>query len=998
MRHLLTVVCLLLIAGLALAASMPAYALERAERDTPHGIDRTLKAKDGMVRVFITLRDQPALAAMQRHEALQRKILGIGAKPVARPADGKASPYISARERAVGAFRIEKRERAIKQANRFLLAPLAQIKSLQAEIESVGGKLLEAHAAPAGVLALLPSKALDRIAHLQYVQAVQSQTKEKPLLDMSVPSTGAPTWWANGYKGGTGNPVNVCICAEDVKPDHEWFISLTAVTPPGYEKYVEDYGVDTSHGTAVASVIYSYSDDAIYKGVAFDMSKINYGWVPQAYCGGISDYVWHLGGTQYCTNNDNTLPGTEDPVEVQNFSAGSVPQTDTTPNSDAADQTVYAFSYALAIAAGNSPGANKVNDPCIGYNTTCVGGIDHMDTPDNSTDDVVYTDNSNGPTIGGRKKPDISAPSGSGARLLWVADSQGGKTGEEGTSLAAPHVTGAYALLISAGIPGLPVKAVLINSASPISGQDDGVWDAGAGWGELDLERAFNWRQNWATSTVAGNKAKFFQVSNVVAGNKTTLTWYRRSYKPAQNSLVTHTLTNLDLSLYDPGQNQLTAPSASLIDNVELIKYSGANQATAYVKVDANSTVEGISSEPFAVASSKPLTPVDGPTFDISTSLSATQAKQSDQVTVTSQITNSGDLSAATATQVSLNLPSEVDLIQGDQTQPVGTLNPNQTGTATWTVQGAEDGLKQLSVTASATGWDETFTFSEDTNLLIDSTSPTSSMGTLSQYSQSKTLPVSWSAMDTGSGIASYELEVRKGQLAWQSLGELPASQTTYTYTADADISYSFRVRAKDALGNVGEWTEGQTTTIDTKAPTLSLSPPAKKLYRYDTAKIGVNAKDSISGIATKRYSIDNGPYKTFTADSFTFQGTSGNYSITVEAVDGAGNKGKAKTSLTFHNILLDPQLKIVKIWRKRKHVWLKGTIRPGALGNIKLIAKRKKKGAFRAQGKPAKATNTNGAFKAKLKLKKKARYRFQATWPGNGSFLPGKASKEKKV
>lgn len=996
MRHLLTVVCLLLTAGLALSASASAYALERAERDIPRGVESGIKAdQNGVVRVFITLKDQPALAAMQRHERLQRKILGIGAQPVAQAKDGKATAYITDRERSVGAWRIEQRESAIERANRYLVAPLAQVEALQAEIERVGGKLLEARAAPAGVLALLPSGALGRIAGLSYVQAVQPQPKEKPLLNKSVPSTKAPTWWASGYNGGTGGqevgPVNVGISTEDVEIGHAWFGTLLGQTPPGYVNY------QGAHGTKVASVI--LSEDTTYKGVAYGMNKVNYGWVAQAYCGGISDYIWHLGGTQYCTNNDNTLPGASDPIEVENFSAGTVPQTDTTSSSNAADDGVYTYSVPLVPGAGNSPGANKVHDPCIGYNTTCVSGIDHMDTPAVSSDDEVVNYSSNGPTIGGRKKPDISAPAGSGARPLWVADYLGGGDWETGTSLAAPHVTGAYALLIGAGIPGLPAKAVLINSASPISGQSDGVWNAGAGWGELDLERAFNWRSNWAASTVQGGKAKFFQLSNVVAGDKTTLTWYRRSYKPAQNlEPVIHTLTNLDLSLYDPSQNQLVS-SASAIDNVELIKHSGANQATAYIKVDANSTVEGASSEPFAVAGSKSLTPVDGPTFDISTALSASQAKQSDQVTVTAQVANSGDLAASSATQVVLSLPAGVSLVQGAQTQSVGTLNPNQGGQASWTVQGSSDGLKQLSVTAEATGWDETFSFSDDMDLLVDSTGPTSTMGTLSQFSQSKTLNVSWAGTDAGVGIASYELEVRAGAGAWQGLGELTASQTSYTYTADDGQSYSFRVRGKDSLGNVGDWSQGQATTVDTTAPFLSLSPPTKKLYRYDTAQIGVNASDFASGIATKRYSVNGGAYQTFNGATASIFGMKvGQYSVEVEVLDGAGNSKKAQTSLAFHNKPLDPELKITKIWRKGKHVWIKGTIRPFAFGSIKLVVKRKKKGAFKALGKPVKAANKNGTYKAKLKLKKKAKYRFVASWPGNSSFLPGEVKKEKKV
>ncbi|MEW5767698.1 MAG: T9SS type A sorting domain-containing protein [bacterium] len=94
----------------------------------------------------------------------------------------------------------------------------------------------------------------------------------------------------------------------------------------------------------------------------------------------------------------------------------------------------------------------------------------------------------------------------------------------------------------------------------------------------------------------------------------------------------------------------------------------------------------------------------------------------------------------------------------------------------------------------------------------IDTAPPTVSLAVLPENSRSNFV-ITWSGTDNASGIASYRLEYKKGIGPWQTLISTTAD-TSYEFTGSLYHTYSFRVRAVDAAGNTGAYSEERSTTI----------------------------------------------------------------------------------------------------------------------------------------------------------------------------------------
>ncbi len=102
----------------------------------------------------------------------------------------------------------------------------------------------------------------------------------------------------------------------------------------------------------------------------------------------------------------------------------------------------------------------------------------------------------------------------------------------------------------------------------------------------------------------------------------------------------------------------------------------------------------------------------------------------------------------------------------------------------------------------------------------IDSQPPTAQLYALGNYSAQPQIPVRWAGEDPGdpqrsSGLASYDVQVRIGATGtWQPWLDA-SSLTQSTYSAQRGQRVSFRVRSRDAAGNVSSWSEaGGSNTV----------------------------------------------------------------------------------------------------------------------------------------------------------------------------------------
>lgn len=194
----------------------------------------------------------------------------------------------------------------------------------------------------------------------------------------------------------------------------------------------------------------------------------------------------------------------------------------------------------LVAGAGNGgPAFQTVHSPATAKNALTIGASEGVQSFGGAdvcgVDDAMANDardlapfSSRGPTIDGRRKPELVAPgshlSGGlvqapGAGSNGQADacfdaagicgaagspffpaSQALYTGSSGSSHAAAAAAGAAALVrqwfANAGMPSpspAMTRAVLVAAATPLSGAGaDGVWSVGQGMGRLDLGRTFD--------------------------------------------------------------------------------------------------------------------------------------------------------------------------------------------------------------------------------------------------------------------------------------------------------------------------------------------------------------------------------------------------------------------------------------------------------------------------------------------------------------------------
>jgi subtilisin family serine protease len=312
----------------------------------------------------------------------------------------------------------------------------------------------------------LPREDVSRLRALPGVRDVLPAGSYEPQLSSSPQQIGAPALWGATLDT-AGQGVKIGIIDSGIDPDHPYFDPTGYTMPAGFPKGQQRFTTakvivarvfapksasapsarlafsddDSSHGTHVAGIAAGNADTATGQG------RIS-GVAPRAYLGNYKVFVETDAGLSPNANSPAIVAAIEaavaDGMDVINFSGG---EPEIEPSRDIVALALDAAAAAgvvPVVAAGNDYndlGAGSVSSPANSSQAIAVGAVEISGSSSTRT----HADFSSvGPTaISLRLKPDVAAP---GVDVL--SSVSGGDWAElSGTSMAAPHVAGAAALL-----------------------------------------------------------------------------------------------------------------------------------------------------------------------------------------------------------------------------------------------------------------------------------------------------------------------------------------------------------------------------------------------------------------------------------------------------------------------------------------------------------------------------------------------------------------------
>ncbi|MFC5289493.1 S8 family serine peptidase [Actinokineospora guangxiensis] len=287
-------------------------------------------------------------------------------------------------------------------------------------------------------------------------------------LDKSVPQVGAPAAWAAGHTGAGATVAVLDTGIDETHPD-------LAGAVVGARDFSDSDSTDDrfGHGTHVAATV---TGDGQYKGVAPDAKLLN-GKVLDDFGGGSESGI--IAGMEWAAAEG---------ADVINMSLGSpFPSDGTDPMSLAVNRITADTGALFVISAGNSgPSEGSIGSPAAADAALTVGAVDRAD--------AIADFSSRGPRTGDNGiKPEITAP---GVDIVAAKAAQGvigDPVGDKhvalsGTSMSAPHVAGAAAILAAQHPDWTPeqVKSALVGTAKPTAGLS--VYEQGAG--RVDVAKA----------------------------------------------------------------------------------------------------------------------------------------------------------------------------------------------------------------------------------------------------------------------------------------------------------------------------------------------------------------------------------------------------------------------------------------------------------------------------------------------------------------------------
>ena len=317
-----------------------------------------------------------------------------------------------------------------------------------------------------GLSVSLPRSQVPTLRSLPGVRDVFAAAEYRPQLDRTPQQIGATALWGPGLET-AGQGMKIGIIDSGVDQSHPFFDPSGYTMPPGFPKGQLRFTTakvivarsfpppgaraptarlafdadDSSHGTHVAGIAAGNAKTRTAGG------RVVSGVAPRAYIGNYKVFVETDSGVTPNANSPAIVAAIEgavaDGMDVINFSGG---EPEIEPSRDIVALALDAAAAAgvvSVIAAGNDyndVGAGSVSSPANSVRAITVGAVEITGNPPTP----MHADFSSvGPTtMSLRLKPDVAAP---GVGVL--SSVSGGWAAVSGTSMAAPHVAGAAALL-----------------------------------------------------------------------------------------------------------------------------------------------------------------------------------------------------------------------------------------------------------------------------------------------------------------------------------------------------------------------------------------------------------------------------------------------------------------------------------------------------------------------------------------------------------------------